>query len=146
MATGRHAFELMRLLMLLRLPALCHRQLINAHARALKLAVLALPHSHPPGSRLGVLICCHHAAQVFADLGILTPSEVHEVISIEFNPVRIALAGSAEIETRDILNCGVSPRKVLEFVKRRFLNNGGWGQFVLSWMFRSQELLARHRH
>ena len=65
------------------------------------------------------------ALQVFAELGILTQAELDDVISIEFNPVRIALAGSAEIETRDILNCGVSPRKVLEIVKERFVARGG---------------------
>lgn len=63
--------------------------------------------------------------QVFADCGILTPDEVEEVITIEFNPVRMAFAGQAAIETRDILNCGVSPRRVLDIVKRRFLQHGG---------------------
>lgn len=67
----------------------------------------------------------HICMQVFADLGVLTPTEVDDAISIEFNPVRIALDGSAEIETSNILNCGVSPRKVLDFVKRRFLDHGG---------------------
>ena len=64
-------------------------------------------------------------SQVFVDLGVLTQQEIDEAIAVEFNPVRIALAGSEIIETRDILNCGVSPRVVLQFVKQRFLQMGG---------------------
>lgn len=58
--------------------------------------------------------------------GLLTPSEVEEVVVSEFNPVRVAFEGVAEIVTRDILNCGVSPRKLLEVLKRRFLDAGGY--------------------
>jgi len=63
--------------------------------------------------------------QAFVEEGLLTPSEVEEVVVSEFNPVRVAFEGVAEIVTRDILNCGVSPRKLLEVLKRRFLDAGG---------------------
>jgi lycopene cyclase CruP len=63
--------------------------------------------------------------QAFVDEGLMTVGEVDDVIVAEFNPVRVAFEGVAEIITRDILNCGVSPRKLLELLKRRFLGAGG---------------------
>lgn len=63
--------------------------------------------------------------QAFVDEGLLTIQEVEEVIVSEFNPVRVGFEGVAEIVTRDILNCGVSPRELLEVLKRRFLDAGG---------------------
>lgn len=39
--------------------------------------------------------------------------------------MRIGFAGGPEILTTDILNCGASPRRLVEIVKRRFLGAGG---------------------
>lgn len=43
----------------------------------------------------------------------------------EFNPVRMGFKGISEITTRDVLNCGVSPERLLDVVKQRFLDAGG---------------------
>lgn len=55
----------------------------------------------------------------------MTAEEVEEVIISEFNPVRVGFEGITEIVTRDILNCGVSPKRILELLKNRFLSKGG---------------------
>lgn len=64
------------------------------------------------------------AVKVFVELGVLTAEEVEEVVVTEFNPVRIAI-GDTEIITKDVLNCGVHPKRLLEIVKERFLAAGG---------------------
>ena len=63
--------------------------------------------------------------QAFTDEQILTLKEVDEVIISSFNPVRVKFEGIAEIVTEDILNCGVSPKRLLEILKARFLASGG---------------------
>ena len=63
--------------------------------------------------------------QAFVKEGILTPSEVVEVIVSDFNPVRVKFEGIAEILTEDILNVGVRPKLLLEILKTRFLESGG---------------------
>ena len=63
--------------------------------------------------------------QVFVDHGLLTPEELEEVLVSEFNPVRMGFRGITEITTRDVLNCGVSPERLLDIVKQRFLEAGG---------------------
>jgi flavin-dependent dehydrogenase len=62
--------------------------------------------------------------------GILSQEEINKAIAIEFNPVRIQFydsssSQSAEVWTRDILNLGVSPVKLIEMVKERFIASGG---------------------
>lgn len=63
--------------------------------------------------------------QAFVDEGILTPAEIEEIIVSSFNPVRVKFEGIAEILTENILNCGVSPRRLLQILKSRFLQSGG---------------------
>ena len=63
--------------------------------------------------------------QAFLDEQILTSEEVEEVIISSFNPVRVKFEGIAEIVTEDILNCGVSPKRLLQILKTRFLEAGG---------------------
>lgn len=63
--------------------------------------------------------------QPFVSEGILTAEEVDELIISEFNPVRVAFEGIAEIVTDDILNCGISPKRLVEILKQRFLDSGG---------------------
>ena len=59
------------------------------------------------------------------ELGLLTEPELETVLVSEFNPVRMGFAGLAEITTRDVLNCGVAPRALLDAMKTRFLAAGG---------------------
>ena len=63
--------------------------------------------------------------QPFVSEGILTEAEVEDVIVSEFNPVRVAFENISEITTTNILNCGVSPRCMIELLKQRFLRAGG---------------------
>ena len=58
-------------------------------------------------------------------LGLLSEPELEQVLVSEFNPVRMGFAGRAEIITRDVLNCGASPRVLLDILKRRFQDAGG---------------------
>ncbi len=51
--------------------------------------------------------------------GVLTAEEVEECISNEFNPVRVGFATRPvmrEVWTRDVLNLGVSPVRLIEKV------------------------------
>ncbi|XP_024389786.1 uncharacterized protein [Physcomitrium patens] len=57
--------------------------------------------------------------------GVLTEDEIEEVISIEFNPSRVGFAGGTELWVNDILNLGVSPAKLIEVCKKRFVDVGG---------------------
>ncbi len=49
--------------------------------------------------------------------GLLTTEEAEGCISIEFNPVRAGFHGSQEVWTRDVLNLGVKPDKLIAKVK-----------------------------
>ena len=75
--------------------------------------------------------------QAFVDERILTRAEVDEVIVSSFNPVRVKFEGIAEIVTEDILNCGVSPKRLLEILKTRFLHSGGCEHLLLRHAFKS---------
>ena len=62
--------------------------------------------------------------------GILSREEIEECISIEFNPVCISFYDSKkgqqkDVWTKDVLNLGVSPVKIIEAVKQKFIDNGG---------------------
>ncbi len=70
--------------------------------------------------------------QVFVDHGLLTAEELEEVLVSEFNPVRMGFRGISEITTRDVLNCGVSPERLLDIVKQRFLDAGGYENISLN--------------
>lgn len=61
----------------------------------------------------------------FTDLGLLTEGELAEVIVTEYNPGRVGFHGGGEFWVRDVLNLGVSPRKLLSTLKAKFLQVGG---------------------
>ena len=63
--------------------------------------------------------------QAFLEAGILTPEELEEVIISEFNPVRVGFQDVSEVYTENVLNCGVSPRLLIEKLKQRFIERGG---------------------
>ncbi|CAL8468518.1 g8058 [Coccomyxa elongata] len=63
--------------------------------------------------------------KVFVEMGLLSEEELEEVLVSEFNPVRIGFEGISEITTTDVLNCGVSPKLLLNIVKESFLAAGG---------------------
>ncbi len=45
--------------------------------------------------------------------GVATAEEAEECISSEFNPVRAGFRGSPDVWTRDVLNLGVRPDKII---------------------------------
>ncbi|KAL6751611.1 hypothetical protein V8C86DRAFT_668952 [Haematococcus lacustris] len=57
--------------------------------------------------------------------GLLTAEELSSCIASEFNPVRVGFAGGEPIWVNDCLNLGVSPRKLLDLVKEKFVEAGG---------------------
>lgn len=64
------------------------------------------------------------------ELGVLSEQEAEDCVSVEFNPVRIGFhgdppRGGVEIMTRDVLNLGVSPARLVEAARRRFEAAGG---------------------
>ncbi|KAL3689895.1 hypothetical protein R1sor_016204 [Riccia sorocarpa] len=58
-------------------------------------------------------------------IGVLTAEEAESVIAAEFNPNRVGFGAGSEIWVKDILNLGVSPAKLIEIMKERFLQAGG---------------------
>jgi lycopene cyclase CruP len=62
---------------------------------------------------------------VLIELQLLTESELNQVISSEFNPVRVGFSGGEDIWVKDVLNIGVSPEKLLEVLKQKFLQANG---------------------
>lgn len=97
---------------------------VTAAPQSPVVAIHAMLFSCPASQQI---LCLHAAAvivEVFVELGVLTAAEVEEVLVTEFNPVRIAI-GDTEIITRDVLNCGVHPKPLLDIVKQRFLEAGG---------------------
>jgi lycopene cyclase CruP len=61
----------------------------------------------------------------FIETGLLTESELESVISSEFNPVRVGFHGGEDIWVEDVLNVGVSPERLLQTLKQKFLQAGG---------------------
>ncbi len=45
--------------------------------------------------------------------GLLTVDEAEECIGVEFNPVRVGFHGGTQVWTRDVLNVGVQPDKLI---------------------------------
>lgn len=62
---------------------------------------------------------------MFVETGLLSEAELEEVLVSEFNPVRMGFEGISEITTTDVLNCGVSPKLLLDIIKRQFSAAGG---------------------
>ncbi|BFI33798.1 hypothetical protein MPTK2_4g18450 [Marchantia polymorpha subsp. ruderalis] len=58
-------------------------------------------------------------------LGVLNAEEAEQVITVDFNPNRVGFGAGSDIWVKDILHLGVSPAKLIETVKQRFLQAGG---------------------
>lgn len=56
---------------------------------------------------------------------MLSEAEVEACTSVEFNPVRVGFAGGSDLWTRDLLNLGVSPARLVAAAKARFEAAGG---------------------
>ena len=63
--------------------------------------------------------------QVLVELDMLSQQELEGAISMEFNPVRLSFLGGEDVWVRDVLNIGVSPEKLLDLLKARFLADSG---------------------
>lgn len=59
------------------------------------------------------------------EIGILVEDDIEEATAVKFNPNRCGFENKGEIWVEDILNLGVSPAKLIEIMKRRFLSLGG---------------------
>uniref|UniRef100_A0A0A9CN43 Uncharacterized protein n=1 Tax=Arundo donax TaxID=35708 RepID=A0A0A9CN43_ARUDO len=59
------------------------------------------------------------------EIGILSEAEVDQIISSEFNPNRCGFENKGEIWVENILNLGISPTKLVEIMKERFISSGG---------------------
>ncbi|KAB2022455.1 hypothetical protein ES319_D07G212300v1 [Gossypium barbadense] len=59
------------------------------------------------------------------EAGILDEDDIEEVTAVSFNPNRCGFENKGEIWVEDILNLGVSPVKLIEIVKKRFVSFGG---------------------
>ncbi|CAI6004527.1 unnamed protein product [Closterium sp. NIES-64] len=63
--------------------------------------------------------------QELVAMGVLTAGEVEDAIAVTFNPCRCGFAGGEDMWVRDILNLGISPARLIEAAKQRFLALGG---------------------
>ncbi|GLC52765.1 hypothetical protein PLESTB_000665700 [Pleodorina starrii] len=63
--------------------------------------------------------------EVLQELGLLSREELREAVVSEFNPIRVGFLGGEDMWTRDVLNLGVHPRRLLEALRRRFAAAGG---------------------
>ncbi|KAB5527650.1 hypothetical protein DKX38_021497 [Salix brachista] len=59
------------------------------------------------------------------DVGILEENDIEQTIAMNFNPNRCGFEDKGEIWVKDILNLGVSPVKLIEIMKKRFISLGG---------------------
>ncbi|CAK7349018.1 unnamed protein product [Dovyalis caffra] len=59
------------------------------------------------------------------DVGILEEGDIEQAIAVNFNPNRCGFEDKGEIWVKDILNLGVSPVKLIEIMKKRFISLGG---------------------
>lgn len=78
---------------------------------------------------------------VFTRLGIFTGEEIESITAIEFNPVRVGFKTDTsaaaleipkgepghqfELYTKDVLNLGIAPNKLIAMAKQKYLNLGG---------------------
>ncbi|KAJ8902561.1 hypothetical protein NDN08_006963 [Rhodosorus marinus] len=63
--------------------------------------------------------------KILIEMGLLTGEDIEEAIVSEFNPVRVSFKGMDDIHISDILNCGVSPKWLLEKARTRFVEDLG---------------------
>ncbi|XP_062009404.1 uncharacterized protein LOC133725987 isoform X1 [Rosa rugosa] len=61
----------------------------------------------------------------FVEIGILAEDEIEQATAMKFNPNRCGFEGKGDIWVEDILNLGISPVKLIEIVKNRFISLGG---------------------
>ncbi|KAJ1264957.1 hypothetical protein BS78_08G040400 [Paspalum vaginatum] len=59
------------------------------------------------------------------EIGILSEAELEQTISSEFNHNRCGFEGKGEFWVDNIFNLGVSPAKLVEIMKERFISSGG---------------------
>uniref|UniRef100_A0A0E0ELK8 Uncharacterized protein n=1 Tax=Oryza meridionalis TaxID=40149 RepID=A0A0E0ELK8_9ORYZ len=59
------------------------------------------------------------------EVGILSEEEMEQIISSDFNPSRCAFESKGEIWVENILNLGISPAKLVDIMKERFVSSGG---------------------
>eukprot|EP00899_Mesostigma_viride_P027533 jgi/Mesvir1/7965/Mv11876-RA.1 len=59
------------------------------------------------------------------EAGVVTEEEIEQAIGIEFNPNRCGFRGGPEVWVRDVLNIGISPAMLIQFVLDRFKKLGG---------------------
>lgn len=78
---------------------------------------------------------------VFTRLGIFTKEEIDSITAIEFNPVRVGFKTDTsaealsipkgepgyqfELYTKDVLNLGIAPNKLIAMAKQKYLDAGG---------------------
>lgn len=78
---------------------------------------------------------------VFTRLGIFTKEEIDSITAIEFNPVRVGFKTDTsaeasaipkgesgyqfELYTKDVLNLGIAPNKLIAMTKQKYLEAGG---------------------
>lgn len=58
-------------------------------------------------------------------VGILSEDEAEQVITSDFNPNRCGFEDKGEIWVDNILHLGISPAKLVEIMKARFISSGG---------------------
>lgn len=58
-------------------------------------------------------------------VGILGEEDIDEITAAKFNPNRCGFGGKGDIWVENILNLGVSPAKLIEIMKNRFVSLGG---------------------
>lgn len=56
--------------------------------------------------------------------GVVSEAELEACINIEFNPVRVSFGGQA-VWTRDVLNLGASPARLVDLMRRKLEAAGG---------------------
>jgi hypothetical protein len=65
--------------------------------------------------------------QVLVELGVLSESEMSQVIVTHIPAVRVGVAGLAELTLTGVMDAGVSPRLLLDIVKRCAVKGMGKG-------------------
>ncbi|KAF6251608.1 hypothetical protein COO60DRAFT_604343 [Scenedesmus sp. NREL 46B-D3] len=63
--------------------------------------------------------------QELEELGLLTAAEAESCIALEFNPVRVGFHGGTDVWTRDVLNLGVKPDRLVALMRRKLEAAGG---------------------
>ncbi|KAL2973426.1 hypothetical protein AAZX31_14G044700 [Glycine max] len=59
------------------------------------------------------------------EVGVLEEDDIERATAVKFNPNRCGFERKGDIWVNDILNLGVSPAKLIEIVKTRFISLGG---------------------